>query len=425
MSRLPPAVVLGIEEISAGLTVVRELGEHGVPVYGIAHWQSAALHSRWLTRGYLHPGLDKALVELINRIAETTGASFLVAVNELDAVFARRAADAGELRGLRPLVAPLDKLQLVNDKAATYRIAQEVGIAVPWTWQPQSTDEIADPPAGLTFPCILKFADPYKAAPLLARHGLVLSKVQYCYDKQQLDRFLLDYARAGCYPMVQSYSPGRGLCDMLFMHRGEAVLRFRHLRMTEWPPAGGIVAICQSLPIDEDDTLFAKSEALLRRIGWEGAAQVEYRHDPATGRTVLMEVNGRFWSGQALAYHAGAPFAWLTYAILGLEKPVTVPPYKVDLVCISAATEMRRLLTLLFRRNKLQNPESKFNRWAEVARFLRYLLDPRTRFYLFSWKDPMPFLADTALKIRRGAGLLLRIAVRRPGEDAKPRAAAD
>ena len=56
-----------------------------------------------------------------------------------------------------------------------------------------------------------------------------------------------------------------------------------------------------------------RSEALLASIGWEGAAMVEYRHDPATARSVLMEINGRFWGSIPLAHHCGAQFGWETY----------------------------------------------------------------------------------------------------------------
>jgi len=413
MPHFPPVVVLGLEDVWAGLTVVRELGEHGVPVHGIGRWRSGALYSRWLTRGYLAPASEAGLVELLNQIAQREGAPFLIAVAEQDIVFARRAADAGQLGRLRPLVPSLDKLELVNNKAATLRIAQEVGVPFPWTWHPQNADEIAYPPSELTFPCILKFPDKSKVKPLLARHGLVLAKTHYCYDKADLQRALAVYAHAGCIPLVQSYCRGSGLSYALFMHGGEAILRYSYRRLGDWPPEGGMSTVVESLPIDDSDALLAKSEALLKRIEWEGVAEVEYRHDPATGSAMFMEINGRFWRSQALAYYAGARFGWLTYAVLGLGKTVHPPPPRPGLVCVSATAETQRVLTLLFRPGRVQDRDLKFDRVAEVARYLSRLLDPRTRYYLFSWKDPIPSLSEMVLKTRHALGLLLKIAVRR------------
>ena len=300
------------------------------------------------------------------------------------------------------LVPALDKLELVNNKTATYRIAQEVGIPLPRTWLPQSRDEAAAPPADLEYPCILKFPDPIRVAPLLNQHGLPMFKVKYCYSEEELRR-VSEYAPIGSFPLVQSFCPGTGLTHSFFMHEGKALLRFRHIRLLEWPPEGGVTAVCKSLPVDDNDALFAKSEALLRRIGWEGAALLEYRYDPATGRAAFLEINGRFWSGLALAYHAGAPFVWLTYAVLGLNEPVTLRPYKAGLECRSVDLEIRRLWVLLFRRCTVQNCELRFNRPREIARFLLAYLKPQSRYYLFAWKDPLPCLADIALKAGRAA----------------------
>ena len=78
---------------------------------------------------------------------------------------------------------------------------------------------------------------------------------------------------------------------------------------------------------DAHAALMERSEALLRAIGWEGPAMVEYRYDEATGAAVLMEINGRLWGSLPLAGHAGAEFALGTYYALGLGRapPAAAP----------------------------------------------------------------------------------------------------
>ncbi len=400
--KLPSAILLGLEEISSGIVGVRELGEHGVPIYGVALHRTPALYSRWLTRGYVMPTTDAETVQLMNEIAATEGASFVLAHSERTALIASRAAAAGHLRGIKALVPTLDKLELVNDKASLYKFAHEINIPIPRTWSPQGASDAASPPADLTYPCILKYSDPYRIKPLLDLRNLPLFKTHYCYDEVELRRILLAHVPLGFYPLVQSFCPGLGLAHMFFMHEGKAILRFRHRRLLEWPPEGGVAAVCESLSVDDNDELFEKSEALLKRIGWEGAAQVEYRYDAASGRAAFMEVNGgRFWATLALPYHAGVPFVWTTYSVLGLNRPVVAKPYKAGMKCRYVAYELHRLMRLLFRPGQVQNRELHFSRFVEIATFLLRYVQPNTRYYLFSWRDPVPFLIHIPLTIRR------------------------
>ena len=224
--------------------------------------------------------------------------------------------------------------------------------------------------------------------------------------------------------MVQEFCPGVGLGHMIFLHRGEALLRLQHRRLAEWPPEGGISTVCESLPLSANAELFARSEALLRRIGWEGAAMVEYRLDPGTGRAALMEVNGRFWGSLPLAYHARVPFAWFTYAVHGLGIRPDAPPYRAGIKCRYMMPETRRLLTLARQRGLTQNRELSLSVPGQAAEYVRQFFDPRSRYYVFTAGDPNPFLADLLFAIlrlfsrrprRRLSPLALRANTTKPG----------
>ena len=415
LPKLPSVILLGLEEISSGIVGVRELGERGVPIFGVALHRTPALYSRWLTRSYTMPQTDAATVELMNEIAATEGASFVLTHSERTALLTSRAAAAGQLRGLKALVPTPEKLELVNDKASVYKFADELDIPIPRTWAPQNAAEAASPPGDLTYPCILKYSDPYRIKPLLDQRHMPLFKAQYCYDEMELQRILLTHIPLGFYPLVQTFCPGLGLAHMFFMYEGKAILRFRHRRLLEWPPEGGVAAVSESLPVDDSDELFEKSQALLNRIGWEGAAQVEYRYDAATGRVALMEINGgRFWATLALPYNAGVPFVWTTYSVLGLGQPVIAKPYKVGMKCRYVAYEMHRLMLLLFRPHQMQNRELHFNRFAEIVMFLLRYFQPKTRYYLFSFRDPLPFLIHAPLTIGRHFHILFQQLMRKP-----------
>jgi predicted ATP-grasp superfamily ATP-dependent carboligase len=353
----PPLILLGIDS-PIGLSLVRELGRAGVEVHGIGRDKRAlGLYSRWLGQGYIRPAGNADTIALLRRIARRTGARFIMTVSMNDALMVRNAADAGKLAGLKPLLPSLDKLNLVNDKAAICEIASRIGIEVPRTWEPVVADLASELPA-LAYPCVLKWRDPEAALGPLSTRGLPLLKAEYAYDAAGLRRVLERYRSAGILPMVQSYVPGSGLGQMFVMHRGAATLRFQHRRLHEWPPEGGVLDAVRKPAAGRHTALMARSEALLREIGWEGPAMVEYRHDERSGRAVLMEINGRFWGSLPLAAHSGAPFGLAAYHALGLDCPVPDPqPYKTGVRCRFMVAETRRLVRILLARRADTGPQ--------------------------------------------------------------------
>ncbi len=215
---------------------------------------------------------------------------------------------------------------------------------------------------------------------------------------------LAPYDSIGAYPLIQEFCPGYGLGHMIFMHDGRPILQFQHQRVREWPPEGGVSSLCRSIGADANRELFDKSVALLREIGWRGAAMVEYRFDPDTGRAVFMEVNGRFWGSIPLAYHAGAWFGWHTFSVLGLgREPVARRPYAVGLGCRYVMPDLHRLFRIMVHPELIENRALRYGRWPTLARFVADYLRPGMRYYVFSWRDPMPCLADLGFAVAKVA----------------------
>jgi predicted ATP-grasp superfamily ATP-dependent carboligase len=408
--RRPPVIVVGIDS-PIGLTVVRELGAAGVEVHGIARdRRGLGLYSRHLAQGYLREG---DLPAQLLQIARESGATLVMSVSMGDSLALRAAADKGLLPGLTPLVPPAAKLALVNDKAAICAVAERLGIPVPRTWQPTAADVDCAPPPGIGFPCILKWRDPEKAAAPLARLGLPLLKCEFAHDEAELRAALARYRPAGIWPLVQSYCPGTGLGQMFLMKDGRALMRFQHRRLHEWPPEGGVSTLCESVDPDRHRELLQRSEALLREIGWEGSAMVEYRHDPATGATALMEINGRFWGSLPLASQAGARFALGTYLALGLGYDLPERPFRASLRCRYMVPETRRLLRVTLGRKAIPDRSLAFSPARELLRWIGGFFGGR--YYVFSLRDPLPFLADIGFIAREAAsGLFSRLRPRRP-----------
>lgn len=420
----PPVVLLGIDT-PIGLTVLRELGERGVAVYGIARSpEGVGLRSRYLRRGWVTPGGEAETLALIREIAAAHGARFLMTISERDILWLN--LERANLGDLRPLIPDAARMARVLDKGVACAAARASGLTVPETWQPTSPEDVERVVAATRYPVVLKWGDPVAVSPMLRAASVALQKAEYCYDGGALRRALARYAPIGHFPLVQEFCPGIGLGQMVFMHRGEPVLRFQHRRLREWPPEGGTSTYCISVPLDAHAELFDRSVALLRQLEWEGAAMVEYRHDPATGRSAFMEVNGRFWGSQPLAYHAGAPFGWYTYSVLGLGRVPPPAPYRGHLRCRFVIPDTRRLFTVLFDPGAVQNRELRLSRARELFDYVVDFVRPRTSYFVFRWRDPLPALADLAGVLRKALrGLLARLrgALSRVARRAAPRSA--
>ncbi|MDI1297254.1 MAG: carboxylate--amine ligase, partial [bacterium] len=327
MSGYPLAIVLGLEN-AIGLTVVRELGAHGVPVHGVARdAATVGAASRYCTAVSERPlgPIADWLPELIAR----TSAVAVLAISESDLLeLARLPAQLGNCHILAPRI---DQLNHVIDKLHTLTVAAGVGLRIPQTWQPIAGEDFAGHIADMVYPLVAKWSNPPEAMHHLAQAGLEWIKAEYIHDIDELKGLLERYRPIQRWPLIQQYCGGVGLGQMLFMAKGQATLHFQHRRLHEWPPEGGVSTLCRAEPADRHVAQMALSEKLLQALGWEGPAMVEYRYDAESGDYWLMEVNGRFWGSLPLARHCRAYFAWEGYRRTILGQTDLAPPARHDL----------------------------------------------------------------------------------------------
>ncbi len=378
-----PLVAILSAHSPIALTVMRELGQHGVDVLALS---SAARpitrYSRYCTHFLKVSGPPESwLPDVVHRY----GVSHIMACSERDLI---------HLAALKPMVgqacilAPdADKLALVLDKQRTLDLAEKIGISVPKSWQPVAQDDFADIAAGLSYPVVLKWADPNAINTLLETADVAFEKAEYANNASELRPILERYRPLGAWPLVQSWCAGVGFGQMLNMHDGKATLTFQHQRLREYPPSGGVSTFCASVPLDQHQAQMEKSEALLKAIGWEGPAMCEYRYDAQAGIYWLMEINGRFWGSIPLARHAGAYFARESYACANGESVIPAKLYnkRARFVIPDA-----RHIVMVARDGTLPI----MTRVSRVIRFALDFLDPRVRYYVWSLSDPMPFFAD-------------------------------
>lgn len=394
MTDFPPCYVLGLET-QIGLALVRELGASGIPVIGIAQDESAVgLASRFLRAGVHVDNLrSDSGIAAIKALGDKYGPGVMLAVSEVNiAWLIRHRSDFGMIR---PLVPDAETFTRVIDKKITLELASSLGINVPRSTQPNTWDDVEKLVREFPFPAVMKWADPAKVMKRLSEHGIPLEKAEYVNTPAEFLAAATRYRGVGVWPLIQEYCAGTGLGQFFFMHKGEAIRRFQHIRIAEWPPEGGFSSVCDAVPLDRFVDLQELSIALLRKIGWEGVAMVEYRFDPQTGRAVLMEINGRFWGSYPLAKACGAGFGLLSYRVLGLGedwRPASQP--LANMRCRMMSTELKRLFRIILQPNKIRDQSFVIAPWKEFARFVSDYFRQNVCYYVWSWRDPKPFISD-------------------------------
>lgn len=402
----PAAVVLGIDT-PIGLTVVRDLGKNGISVYGIGRSATAlGMSSRYLKQGLVRAATAEAIIAQLEELGAQLGQACLFAISENDIEMLNLHRD--RLGAYRCMFADKARMDSVLNKDRTFAAAARVGIRTPRTEQITQLDQVTALSASLRFPVVLKWANPQEVARSLWNAGLHVDKTQYCDTPQQLLAYLARFEKVGVYPLIQEYCAGYGLGQFILMKDGVAHYTFQHKRMHEWPPEGGFSSMCESVPRALHAQLMQQSVALLRELAWEGIAMVEYRHDPASGESALMEINGRFWGSLPLAYHAGAGFASLCYRLMGDGGAVEPAPYRGGVRCRYMVPETKRLARILFAPGKIADKTLKFGKLSEFAGYVTDFMRPGSRYYVFELADPKPFFSDIVQMLRKASGVVGR-----------------
>lgn len=371
----------------ATLAVVRSLGRAGVPVtVGHHEAESLAGASRYCLRRvrYPHPEKDPAAFRTFLRTAMRTGEYRLLL--PMTDVTTQLVAEAGNelAEFVRMPVPPPAVVEAARDKRHVLALAARLGIAAPETWEPAAGESLEDFSARLRYPVVIKSCYSRQRR----GEGWVHGGVQYAATPAEL---IAKYRAMDALipaPIVQETIAGDGVGVFLLLWRGERKAAFCHRRLREKPPWGGVSVLRESLPLDAE--LVWQSEQLLRALGWEGVAMVEYKRDRRDGRAKLMEVNGRFWGSLQLAVDAGLDFPLLVYR-LALGEPVAPAlEYRAGVKSRWLLGDLDRLLTVLRAPNAANGrPRIESSRLGAVAQFLNFF-DPDTRGEVLRWSDRAP-----------------------------------
>ena len=400
------AIVVGLSG-ATGLAVIRALAPRGVSCHAVHFDGSTASMATRLARKHVCPdwrrdpdGFIDSLIALAKRVGGHDEASGGGAAPPIASLFvchdaALHAVWAADERlraaGLRPTFTARRSLDELLDKRTQMAAAEAAGVAMPWTrWG--TAAELLAAAGDCPYPAIVKPAFSHLGC------GALGAKALRCADAQEL-RTILDGIE-GLEVLLQEYVPGGD--DELYT-AGVFICEDGHLAFTgrklkQHPPGLGIARLAETV---NEPGLIPGSVALLRELGYEGVAQVEYKRDHRDGSYRLMEANFRPWTwiGLATACGTNLPLAAHRWA-LGEEAWAGIAAWAAAEGARGrrAAAGPRRWVWLV--------PEARY-----ALRDLRQGVTPQLDQWrgvraeaFFSRNDPSPFLQ----LLKGGAAALLR-----------------
>jgi predicted ATP-grasp superfamily ATP-dependent carboligase len=247
------------------------------------------------------------------------------------------------LGGARVLGADRASAALGTDKVAALAAADRAGFPTPAWVAPATLDEAAAALDRIGLPAVVKPRRSY------VREGGRLRQRRHGFveDRAALADVLHRQSEPdGTLPVVQAFVRGRSLSASAVLAGGRVLALVARETLSFDPVAGGTSVWKRTVAADEVGVQDAVG--LLRAIGYEGLAEVEYQVD-AEGVPRLMEIGVRVHGWVPLAIHAGVDLPLVAArALLGDELP-DAAPYRVGVEMRWPRGEVNRIVAALRR----------------------------------------------------------------------------
>ncbi|MGZ6163204.1 MAG: ATP-grasp domain-containing protein [Myxococcaceae bacterium] len=358
--------------------VIRSLGRAGYPVHACAESPDAlGLHSRQVRSARVHP--PPASPDFIPWVRETVRALGIRVIVPSEFF----------LLGLRPALAEFQHLLPFFDPALVELAFSKADLVAALEGDPHLPPSLvvegrvpsAAELGALGTPLWLKADGVHGRAGAPSR---VLRAETAEEARAEIARWLPHYRRL----LVQGNVPGAGVGVFFLMVNGHPRGRFAHRRIHEVPHTGGVSSFRESVRLPDVE---AHALSVLRRIGWNGVAMLEYRRDARSGEFRLLELNARFWGSLHLALAAGVDFPRLLLdAWLGAREPE--PSWRPGVRCRQTVPgELMHVWSVLRDRGVSRREKAR-----TLTRFAALSLDPRIHSDLW-------FPGDRALALRETA----------------------
>lgn len=272
------------------------------------------------------------------------------------------------LKHTRLVLVPYETFMVFRDKVRTMRAAEQWGVPVPRTFDPQDTD-LDEIHRQVEYPVLVKPAFSNGAR-----------GIRYAHDKDELLRNYELTARDFGRTFIQEFIPHTGTqykTELLLDRDGTVLGSFAYAKLRFYPPTGGSSTFNKSLYYPE---MVEHAMRLARGVGWYGMADFDFIYDPRDQKPKLMEVNPRVTDTIKIANLAGLDFFEMLHAMAFGRKVEPVHHYRPNLYMRFLPGEIMWFLT------------AKGQRRQACPGFFRFF-GPDVKYLITSASDPGPIMA--------------------------------
>lgn len=355
-----PAVVMG-SGYGGGtaLSVIRNLGRHGIPVtYVCSDSASLAAYSRY-ARCVRAPKVTENPAGFREVLLAEGGAErpALIAVSDAEVLFQARNRDA-LLERFRFHSMPADRLIRLQDKHHQCQIAHRAGLMIPRTVVLDSAEAARDVATWFTFPVFAK--------PKLSYQRAGLKKGELFRSKDEWQRGLPALMKSSTVHLVQEVIPGPS--EDLFqvsLYRdgaGRTLASSVTSKIRDYPRQFGIGT---AMELVHRPDLVKLAEQFVAAAGYTGIANVEFKFDRRIARPVFLEINTRYFFPHELSARGGVHFPYIHYRDLIGEAAAPPPQSAAGMRWASLGLDVRSAL------EAMHDGELKFADWVKSYRGVR------------------------------------------------------
>lgn len=378
---MKPVLLIG-NHIQA-LGIIRSLGRKGIDVYLLNNRSLCIGRFSSYLKGFIKvPSIRdedifiKYLIKISNKKHLKDG--ILIPTNDAAVYFLSKYKQ--ELEKYYTVTTPLfDIVEKAYNKKLTYQLAESIGIIIPKTYYPEDINDLNQ--MELKYPVIIKPAIMHSFYEKVKVKVFKVNNKKELIEKYKIASDIIDPSEI----LIQEIIPGGpenlySFCS--FYKKNEIIGMFMGKRSRQKPmDFGKASTFVTSVFVPE---LIEPSEKFLHAINYYGLSEIEFKMDPRDGIFKMLEMNPRTWLWHSLATRCGVDFPYLLYSDLN-SKPINhVLKYKKNINFIHMYTDISVVLPRLM--------NGKMN-------LKDYLLSLKgeKEFAVFSFDDPLPFIAETLL----------------------------
>jgi predicted ATP-grasp superfamily ATP-dependent carboligase len=375
-----------------GLWMLRSLARNGLRVFAVCNTPSGqAAHSRscagaWVVdRG---PEAAALSVQLERLARELDVASIMpIAESHHAALIACRDRLEPEIHVFSPSAEAFAK---ATDKDYLHGLCARLGIPV--ASGTRLDRMMAAGRNGLRFPLVMRTSRQNDSG----ANGRAPWKAAYARGPAELERLYRSVAHFADNVIVQEYHPGVEDHIQILMHEGEAFMVGEYYGEHHMPLAGGVTVqrvTCRHEPLVRD------AVRLLKAIGWQGIAAVQFHYDPATGNYIFLEINPRFCGGLPTVIMAGFHAPFLLWQSHFEPEKMRKQPYRLGLRTRILGGDANWMFAMI-RGDQLPPDQKRLSKVSTAARFL-WNCGPWTKDDTFALGDMKPFFVDCMQMLER------------------------